>query len=50
VKIRFEDECDRAQVAAVHRAAFGEHGVVVARLVDDLRGLVAKGGSSRCRF
>ena len=43
MKIRFEDESDRAQVAAVHRAAFGDHGVVVARLVDDLRCLVANG-------
>ena len=43
MKIRFENESDRAHVAAVHRAAFGDHGVVVTRLVDDLRGLVAKG-------
>ena len=30
----------------MHRAAFGDHGVVVARLVDDLRGLVAKARES----
>jgi putative acetyltransferase len=43
VNVRFEEETDWSGVAAVHRAAFGEHGVVVARLVDDLRRLVAKG-------
>ena len=41
--IRFEKETDWSGVAAVHRAAFGDHGVAVARLVDDLRGLVARG-------
>jgi putative acetyltransferase len=43
VEIRFEEESDRAGVGAVHRAAFGgHHGVVVARLVDDLRSLVGQ--------
>jgi putative acetyltransferase len=43
VNIRLEQGKDRSDVAAVHRAAFGDRGVIVARLVDDLRGLVAKG-------
>ncbi len=37
VNVRFEQEPDRPAVRAVHRAAFGDHGDVVASLVDDLR-------------
>ena len=43
MNVRFEQEDDRSGVEALHRAAFGAHGAAVARLVDDLRGLVAKG-------
>jgi putative acetyltransferase len=43
VGVRFERESDRRSVRAVHLAAFGEHGEVVADLVDDLRNAVAKG-------
>lgn len=38
MNVRFEQEPDRPAVRAVHRAAFGDHGDVVASLVDDLRG------------
>jgi putative acetyltransferase len=41
--IRLEDEGDRPIVRAVHLAAFGAHGAVVANLVDDLREVVANG-------
>jgi putative acetyltransferase len=43
VNIRLEQKNDRSGVAAVHLAAFGDHGTVVARLVDDLRDRVATG-------
>jgi putative acetyltransferase len=43
VNVRFEQEADRPAVAAVHRAAFGGHGEVVANLVDELREAVARG-------
>jgi len=43
VNIRVETEKDWSGVEAVHRVDFGDHGIVVSRLVDDLRGLVAKG-------
>jgi putative acetyltransferase len=42
VKIRVEQETDRAAVRAVHLAAFGAHGRVVASLVDDLRDMVTR--------
>lgn len=41
--VRVEDERDVPAVRAVHLAAFGDHGDVVADLVDDLRAAVAKG-------
>jgi putative acetyltransferase len=41
--IRFERESDRPSIRALHLAAFGDHGNVVADLVDDLRSAVAKG-------
>jgi putative acetyltransferase len=44
VDIRVEQESDWPTVRAVHRAAFGAHGDVVANLVGDLREAVAKGG------
>jgi putative acetyltransferase len=34
---------DRSAVRAVHLAAFGDHGQVVANLVDDLRDAIARG-------
>jgi putative acetyltransferase len=37
VNVRSEQERDHAAVRAVHLAAFGDHGQVVADLVDDLR-------------
>jgi putative acetyltransferase len=37
VDVRFEQESDRPGVRLVHLAAFGDHGEVVANLVDDLR-------------
>lgn len=40
--IRFERESDRPSIRALHLAAFGDHGKVVADLVDDLRSAVAK--------
>jgi hypothetical protein len=43
VGIRFERESDRPSIRAMHLAAFGDHGKVVADLVDDLRSAVAKG-------
>jgi putative acetyltransferase len=43
VGIRFERESDRAGIRALHLAAFGDHGNVVANLVDDLRSAVAEG-------
>ena len=43
MEIRAERESDRDAVRAVHVAAFGDHGEVVANLVDDLRRLVAGG-------
>jgi putative acetyltransferase len=43
VDVRFEEEGDAAAVRAVHRAAFGDRGDVVADLVDDLREAVAAG-------
>ncbi len=41
--VRFEQENDRPAIRAVHLAAFGDHGYVVANLVDDLREAVANG-------
>jgi putative acetyltransferase len=41
VRIRVEHESDRASVRTVHLAAFGDHGRVVADLVDDLRATMA---------
>jgi putative acetyltransferase len=43
VDVRFEQDNDRPAVRSVHLAAFGDHGHVVANLVDDLRGAVASG-------
>jgi putative acetyltransferase len=43
VDIRVEQKSDWPTVRAVHRAAFGAHGDVVANLVGDLREAVAKG-------
>jgi putative acetyltransferase len=43
VEVRFEQQSDAAAVRAVHLAAFGDHGHVVADLVDDLREAVASG-------
>lgn len=43
MSIRFERESDRPSIRALHLAAFGDHGNVVADLVDDLRSAVAKG-------
>jgi putative acetyltransferase len=44
VDVRGETSSDRSAVREVQRAAFGgEHGEVVANLVDDLRELVARG-------
>ncbi len=37
VTVRNEEYDDQAAVAALHRAAFGDHGEVVARLVEALR-------------
>jgi putative acetyltransferase len=37
VNVRTEEERDRTSVRSVHLAAFGDHGAVVADLVDDLR-------------
>lgn len=37
MEVRSEEERDRESVRAVNRAAFGDHGRVVADLVDDLR-------------
>jgi putative acetyltransferase len=42
VHLRAEHQQDQAAVRALHRAAFGgDHGLVVADLVDDLRALVS---------
>jgi putative acetyltransferase len=41
--IRLERESDRPNIRALYLAAFGDHGNVVADLVDDLRSAVAKG-------
>jgi predicted N-acetyltransferase YhbS len=35
--LRLEEHADREAVRQLHLAAFGDHGVVVAALVDDLR-------------
>lgn len=43
VDVRAEATSDRSGVRAVHLAAFGDHGEVVANLVDDLRDAVARG-------
>jgi putative acetyltransferase len=43
VRCRAEAPDDRAAVRELHRAAFGAHGEVVARLVDDLRHAVTAG-------
>jgi putative acetyltransferase len=43
VDVRAELAGDAPAVRAVHLAAFGDHGEVVADLVDDLRELVAQG-------
>jgi putative acetyltransferase len=43
VEVRAEAAHDRAAVRDVHLAAFGDHGHVVADLVDDLRDAVARG-------
>jgi putative acetyltransferase len=43
VEVREERSDDADTVAEVHRAAFGEHGTVVAALVDDLRASVTSG-------
>jgi putative acetyltransferase len=43
VDVRAEAVGDRSAVRAVHLTAFGEHGQVVANLVDDLRDAVARG-------
>ena len=41
--VRAEATTDRSAVRTVHLAAFGDHGQVVANLVDDLRDAVARG-------
>jgi putative acetyltransferase len=43
VDVRVEQDSDRPAVRAVHLAAFGNHGNVVAALVDDLRRTVVEG-------
>jgi putative acetyltransferase len=43
VDVRPEARSDWSAVRAVHLAAFGDHGQVVANLVDDLRDAVARG-------
>ena len=43
VEVRAEATGDWPAVRAVHLAAFGDHGEMVANLVDDLRGAVARG-------
>ena len=43
VEVRAETPTDRALVRSIHLAAFGDHGEVVANLVDDLRDPVARG-------
>ena len=43
VDVRAEAVGDRSAVRAVHLAAFGDHGQVVANLVDDLRDAIARG-------
>lgn len=43
MNVRFEQEADHPAVGAVHRAAFGDHGDVVANLVDELREAVTRG-------
>jgi putative acetyltransferase len=43
VDVRAEAMSDRAAVRAVHLGAFGDHGPVVANLVDDLREAVVRG-------
>ena len=43
MEIRAEAASDRIAVRNVHLEAFGDHGLVVADLVDDLRDLVARG-------
>ncbi|HZX02428.1 N-acetyltransferase [Kribbella sp.] len=42
--LREEVPGDRRAVRDVHLRAFGDHGLVVAELVDSLRGIVAAGG------
>ena len=43
VEVRAETPSDWALVRSIHLAAFGDHGEVVANLVDDLRDPVARG-------
>jgi putative acetyltransferase len=43
VNVRFEQPEDRAAVRAVHIAAFGDRGPVVADLADDLRAAMTRG-------
>ena len=43
LRVRAESRGDGPRVRAVHLAAFGDHGEVVANLVDDLRESVARG-------
>ena len=43
VEVRVEATSDWSAVRTLQVAAFGDHGPVVANLVDDLRGLVARG-------
>jgi putative acetyltransferase len=43
VDVQIEREHDRPAVRALHLVAFGDHGDLVARLVDDLRAAVAAG-------
>ena len=43
MEVRFEQEHEYAAVRAVHLQAFGDHGYIVASLVDDLREAVTRG-------
>jgi len=43
VEVRAEKPSDWSSVRSIHLAAFGDHGEVVANLVDDLRDPVARG-------